>query len=68
MPQSHLARAYLLEHQVFPLSRPELAHQLRKNQNDELANLLESVNDDHPLNQKQIEKTLARLETLTITA
>lgn len=50
---NHLARALLLMHQVFPMSRPELPDQLRQIQETDLAALLERlyVQDDLELSE-----------------
>lgn len=60
---SHLARATLLEKRVFPLSRPELAAQLKRVEHPELAELLESLSVSHESDYDSLRITLGRLES-----
>lgn len=58
---SHIARAELLSHNVFPLSRPELAQQLKGIGDSALAQMMNRANDASPMNEAEIKEALELL-------
>ncbi len=61
---SHLARARLLSAGVFPLSRPELAMQLRTVGGEQAADLLDSLDLQNQLSQEEIAHSILRVREL----
>lgn len=61
---SHLARAELLSHRIFPLSRQELPLQLRKAGNTRLAELMARANSDTPMSKSAVRAAISKVDRI----
>jgi predicted nucleotidyltransferase len=65
---SHIARAELLAHRVFPLSRPELAEQLQEIGEGELASMMRRATSPDVMKEAEVREAVKRLRARLVSA